>query len=453
MSNFAKSLSRRRVLRGMGTAVALPFLDAMLPTRLLTAAAPDGSSIPRRMAFLYVPNGVHMPAWTPQREGENYDLPATLEPLKKHQANLNVLTGLALDGAAAHGDGGGDHARSVAAFLTGSHPRKTDGADIQNGVSVDQVAAQQVGDQTRFASLELGLEASSQAGRCDSGYSCVYTSNMSWRNPTSPMAKEVDPAAVFQRLFAGQTRTDTLRAKSVREKYRKSILDFVQEDAQQLSQQLGANDKRKVDEYLYAVRDVEKRLVGAERLHINEQGVPDYPRPAGVPKEMGQHAELMMDMITLALQTDSTRILSFMFTNAGSNRSYPDLGVSDGHHELSHHGKNADKQAKIAKINRFHVEKLAYLLDRMSNVPEGDGTLLDHCMVVYGSGISDGDRHNHDDLPILLAGKGAGKIRSGRHIRYKNGTPLCNLYLWMLHQMGAQADRFGDSDGTLEHLG
>lgn len=454
MSNQAKSLSRRRVLRGMGTAVALPFLDAMLPTRLLTAAAPDAaSSIPRRMAFLYVPNGVHMPAWTPQQEGENYDLPATLAPLKKHQANLNVLTGLALDGAAAHGDGGGDHARSVAAFLTGSHPRKTDGADIQNGVSVDQVAAQQVGDQTRFASLELGLEASSQAGRCDSGYSCVYTSNMSWRNATSPMAKEVDPAAVFQRLFAGQTRTDTLRAKSVREKYRKSILDFVQDDAQQLAKQLGANDKRKVDEYLYAVRDVEKRLVGAERLHLNEEGVPDYPRPAGVPKEMGQHAELMMDMTTLALQTDSTRILSFMFTNAGSNRSYPDLGVSDGHHELSHHGKSADKQAKIAKINRFHVEKLAYLLDRMSNVPEGEGTLLDHCMVVYGSGISDGDRHNHDDLPILLAGKGAGKIRSGRHIRYKNGTPLCNLYLWMLQQMGAKVDRFGDSDGTLDHLG
>ncbi|QEG40001.1 DUF1552 domain-containing protein [Roseimaritima ulvae] len=453
MSKSVKSLSRRRVLRGMGTAIALPFGDAMLPTRLLTAAAADTAGPPRRMAFLYVPNGVHMPAWRPQQEGQQYDLPDTLQPLKKHQSNLNVLTGLALDGAAAHGDGGGDHARSVAAFLTGSHPRKTDGADIQNGVSVDQVAAQQVGDQTRFASLELGLEASSQAGRCDSGYSCVYTSNMSWRNATSPMAKEVDPAAVFQRLFAGQTRTDTLRAKSVREKYRKSILDFVQEDAQQLSQQLGANDKRKVDEYLYAVRDVEKRLVGAERLHLNEQGVPDYPRPAGVPKDMGKHAELMMDMITLALQTDSTRILSFMFTNAGSNRSYPDLGVSDGHHELSHHGKSADKQAKIAKINRFHVEKFAYLLDRMSSVPEGQGTLLDHCMVVYGSGISDGDRHNHDDLPILLAGKGAGKIRSGRHIRYDNGTPLCNLYLWMLQQMGAQVDHFGDSTAALKHLG
>jgi len=266
------------------------------------------------------------------------------------------------------------------------------------------------------------------------------------------MAKEVDPAAVFQRLFAGQTKTENARAKSVREKYRKSILDFVQEDAQQLSRKLGATDKRKVDEYLYAVRDVEKRLVGAEKLHLTEEGVPDYPRPAGVPKEMGKHAELMLDMTTLALQTDSTRVLSFMFTNAGSNRSYPDLGVSDGHHEVSHHGKSEEKQAKIAKINRFHAEKFAYLLDRMSRVAEGDGTLLDHCMVVYGSGISDGDRHNHDDLPILLAGKGGGRIESGRHIRYKNGTPLCNLYLWMLQQMGANVDHFGDSNGVLDKL-
>src|SRR6056297_1549809 len=451
MTTGAKSLDRRTVLRGLGTALALPVLDAMLPTRLLSAAA-VATPHPLRMAFLYVPNGMHMPDWKPHREGANYDLPRTLEQLAPYQKDINVLTGLTLDGAFAHGDGGGDHARSVAAFLTGSHPRKTDGSDIQNGVSVDQIAAQQIGGKTPFASLELGLEASSQAGRCDSGYSCVYTSNMSWRSPTSPMAKEVDPAAVFQRLFAGQTKTENARAKSVREKYRKSILDFVQEDAQQLSRKLGATDKRKVDEYLYAVRDVEKRLVGAEKLHLTEEGVPDYPRPAGVPKEMGKHAELMLDMTTLALQTDSTRVLSFMFTNAGSNRSYPDLGVSDGHHEVSHHGKSEEKQAKIAKINRFHAEKFAYLLDRMSRVAEGDGTLLDHCMVVYGSGISDGDRHNHDDLPILLAGKGGGRIESGRHIRYKNGTPLCNLYLWMLQQMGANVDHFGDSNGVLDKL-
>ncbi|MEM8666461.1 MAG: DUF1552 domain-containing protein [Planctomycetota bacterium] len=449
MENMPKSLSRRTVLRGIGTAVALPLLDVMSPNRLLSAATPRNRP-PLRMAFFYVPNGMHMPDWTPKKDGFKFDLPATLARLADHQDSFNVLSGLTLDGARAHGDGGGDHARSVAAFLTGAHPRKTNGADIQNGISVDQATVKYVGDATRFSSIELGLEASAQAGNCDSGYSCAYASNMSWRGPTNPMAKEIDPGAVFDRLFAGQTVKETRQAKSTREKYRKSVLDFVLEDAQQLHKNLPTVDQRKLDEYLYSVRDVEKRIAGADRLRMTEEGVPDYPRPSGVPRELAKHSELMMDMVTLAMQTDSTRILTFMMTNAGSNRSYPEIGVSEGHHESSHHGKSPHKQENVAKINRFQIDRFDYLLRRLKAVTEGQGTLLDNSMIVYGSGISDGDRHNHDDLPIILAGSAGGRIKTGRHIRYKNGTPLCNLYLWMMHQMGAKADAFGDSNGLLK---
>jgi len=446
------TLSRRTVLRGLGTTVALPVLAAMSETRLLSAVEGE-NEMPLRMAFFYVPNGMHMADWTPAKDGTRFDLPPTLDRLSEHRKSFNVLTGLALDGAKAHGDGGGDHARSVASFLTGAHPRKTNGADIQNGVSVDQATAKQVGDATRFASLELGLEASAQAGNCDSGYSCAYASNMSWRGPTNPVAKEIDPAAVFDRLFGGQTEKMTRRVRSTREKYRKSVLDFVLEDAKELHKKLPAVDQRKLDEYLYSVRDVEKRLAGADRLRLSEDGVPDYPRPSGVPRELGQHAELMLDMVALAMQTDSTRILSFMFTNAGSNRSYPEIEVSQGHHSLSHHGKSEEKQANVAKINRFQIERFSYLLKRLDSILEDNGkTLLDNSMLVYGSGISDGDRHNHDDLPIILAGKGGGRIRTGRHIRYENGTPLCNLYLWMMNQMGVRERRFGDSTGQLHNL-
>ena len=446
-----RSLSRRTLLRGLGTAVALPLLETMSPTRLLAATA-SKSKPPLRMAFFYVPNGAHMPDWTPDQDGRGYKAPPTLDRLKEHRDTFNVLSGLTLDGARAHGDGGGDHARSVAAFLTGAHPRKTNGADIQNGISVDQATAQHVGNQTRFASLELGLEASAQAGNCDSGYSCAYASNMSWRGPTNPMAKEIDPGALFDRLFAGDTVKQTRRAKSTREKYRKSVLDFVLDDAQRLHKVLPAVDRRKLDEYLYSVRDVERRLGSTEMLRMSEDGVPDYPRPRGVPKGLSKHSELMMDMVTLAMQTDSTRVISFMFTNAGSNRSYAEIDVSEGHHELSHHGKSEHKQEQIAKINRFHIDRFAYLLNKLKSINEGERTLLENSMVLYGSGISDGDRHNHDDLPILLAGNAGGKVKTGQHIRYKNGTPLCNLYVWMMQQMGAKVDEFGDSNGVLDRL-
>ena len=446
---MVETLSRRTMLRGAGVSLALPLLDVMSPSRLLSAAETP-SPPPLRMAFLYVPNGAHMADWTPKRADRDFELPPTLQRIAKYKHQFNVLSGLTLDGARAHGDGGGDHARSVASFLTGAHPKKTNGADIRNGVSVDQATAAAVGNHTRFSSLELGLEASAQAGNCDSGYSCAYASNMSWRGPTNPMAKEIDPGAVFDRLFGDKATKSTRRAPTFREKFRGSILDYALEDAKRLHQTLPPVDQRKLDEYLYAVRDVEKRIGGADRLRLDESGTPDYPRPSGVPRELQKHSELMMDMITLAMQTDSTRVFSFMFANAGSNRSYQQIGVNEGHHELSHHGKSEHKQAQIAKINRFHMDRFAYLLERLSSTREGDRTLLDNSMIVYGSGISDGDRHNHDDLPILLAGSAGGRIKTGRHLRFKNGTPLCNLYLWMMHRMGVRTRSFGDSNGELK---
>lgn len=446
-----RTLSRRSVLRGLGTIVALPWLEAMRPTRLLTAAERP-VELPLRMGFIYVPNGKHMAEWTPTIDGVGYEMPRTLGIVERHREDFNLLSGLTLDGAFAHGDGPGDHARSVASFLTGAHPYKTDGADIRNGVSIDQVVAQAVGSKTRFASLELGLEPSAGAGRCDSGYSCVYTSNLSWRTPTSPMAKEIDPGGVFDRLFGDRTTRDSVQVKNIRDKYRMSVLDFVLEDAQQLNRRLGAEDRRKLDEYLYSVRDVEKRLVGSEKLRLGEDGVPDYPRPAGIPRKMKDHGELMLDMMTLALQTDSTRVVTFMVANAGSNRGYPEVGVAEGHHDCSHHGKSQEKQQKVATIDRFHVGLFGYLLDRMSQVREGERTLLDNSMIVYGSGISDGDRHNHDDLPVVIAGQAGGRLTTGRHVRYPNRTPLCNLYLWMARQMGLEASSFGDSTEPLPNL-
>jgi hypothetical protein len=437
------------LLRGAGAAIALPLFDAMLPRAL--AAGPGLG--PQRLAFLYVPNGMHMPNWTPTKEGSSFDTPATLEPVKHLQDRINVLSNLALDGARAHGDGGGDHARSAAAFLTGAHPRKTDGADINNGVSIDQVIAGHIGTDTRFASLELGIEGSSQAGNCDSGYSCAYSSNLAWRSPTSPLAKEMNPTAVFDRLFAsGESEADK-KTSALRKSRRKSVLDFALQDAKKLHGELGAADRRKLDEYLYAVRDIESNLVYSEKLQVGENGIPNYQRPAGVPRELDEHCKLMLDMMALAFRTDSTRVMTFMFANEGNNRGYPELGAPEGHHDLSHHGKSPDKQAKIAKINLFYTQKLAYFLDLLASIPEADGTVLDNSFVLYGSGISDGDRHNHDDLPILMAGSGGGRIKTGRHIVMKRETPLCNLYTWLMKQFRVPGDSFGDSNGIVTEIG
>ena len=446
-------ISRRKVLRGLGTAVALPALEIMSGSPL-SAGTPSPVSAsgdaPKRMAFLYVPNGIHMPEWTPGKTGRNFELKKILKPVAEFKSKMNLLSGLTLNGARALGDGGGDHARSVAAYLTGAHPRKTDGKDIKNGISIDQLAAEEIGKQTRFSSLELGIEASSQSGRCDSGYSCAYSSNMCWRNPTTPVAKEVNPTAVFDRLFGKGKVKDRGEAKLKREKYKKSILDFVQEDADALKRKLGAGDQRKLEEYLYAVRQIEKQLLGADKLYVPETDVPDYPRPAGVPSQYEEHVKLMMDMMVLAFQTDSTRIQTFMFTNAGSNRNYKQVGAKMGHHDSSHHRKNEDKIANIEKINTYHVTLLRHFLHRLDSVKEGDGTLLDNSMIMYGSGIGDGDRHNHSNLPIALFGSAGKQYETGRHLTFPKETPLTNLYVRLLDDFGIRVDSFGDSNGKLD---
>ena len=437
-------LSRRAALKGMGVSIALPFLEAMLPA---TATAAAASKPPMRLAFLYVPNGVHMPAWRPQQEGALGTLPATLEPLAPFKKDLMVLTGLTLDKARANGDGGGDHARAMSAFLTGKHPRKTHGADIRVGVSADQVAALHVGKTTRFASLEIGCDGGQNAGSCDTGYSCAYSSNMAWRTESTPMTKEVDPGLLFERLF-GSPGGDVKDNRRVR--YDQSILDVVSEDANRLQNKLGAPDRHKLDEYLTGVREIEERIRKAQP--VVEVGQSKMAVPVGIPREYADHLKIMADLLVLAFQGDLTRVATFVFANEGSNRSYKAIGVPEGHHDLSHHGNDKKKQEKIQTINRFHVGSLAYLIGKLAAVKEGDGSLLDRCMIVYGSGNSDGNAHNHDDLPILLLGKGGGSIKPGRHICYPKETPLMNLYLSLLDRMGVPASTQGDSTGRLPSL-
>lgn len=442
-----RPISRRTVLRGLGAAVALPWLEAMGPlTGWANAASAPASAAPNRLAVLYVPNGKNMVDWTPKAEGKDFDLPSILQPLSPVKDDLLVLTGLTADKARANGDGGGDHARALAAFLTGCQPRKTDGTDIRAGTSVDQLAAARIGDQTRLPSLEIGCEQGSMAGNCDSGYSCVYSSTMSWRSATQPLPKEVNPKLVFERLFGNGP--DALRAK--RDEKRKSVLDFVRDDAGDVRKQLGAGDQRKFDEYLGAVRDIEQRILRAEKLPPVK--APDFTKPTAIPASYEEHLKLMCDLLVLAFQADVTRVSTFVFANEGSNKPYPFIGVREGHHDLSHHENKAEKKDKIRQINTFHTKQLAYLLTKLKGIKEGDGTLLDHCMIAYGSGNSDGNRHNHDDLPVLVAGKGCGTLKTGRHIRFAKETPLNNLWLSLLDRMSVKVQSLGDSTGALANL-
>lgn len=442
-------LSRRAVLKGLGVTISLPFLEAMLPS-FVTAQGNAARTFPKRMGFVYVPNGVNMQTWTPAAEGADFTLPATLRPLANFKEDLMVLSGLTVDKARPNGDGPGDHARAMSAFLTGSQPRKTAGADIRVGVSVDQFAAQRVGQATRFPSLEIGCEGGRLAGNCDSGYSCAYSNSISWRTESTPQPKEINPRAVFDRLFAPARPNDTAQAQ--RDQVQQSILDFVREDANQLRNRLGAADLRRLDEYTTSIREIERRLQTTPAAPPPERNG-GIARPGGTPSDYNAHLRIMADLLALAYQGDVTRIATFVYANEGSNRSYRHINVSEGHHDLSHHGNNAEKLEKIARINRFHIEAFAYLLDRLKNIREGDGTLLDNCMILFGSGNGDGNRHNHDDLPILLAGKGSGSLGTGRHVRYRPNTPLCNLFLSMLDRMGVQnVERFGDSTERLGRL-
>lgn len=440
-------LSRRTMLRGIGATLALPWLEAMGPLTSWAGNTALSEAAPNRMAFVYVPNGINMADWRPKVAGELGELQKTLQPLAAYKRDFSILTGLTADKARANGDGGGDHARALSAFLTGTQPRKTDGTDIRAGVSVDQVAAARMADKTRLASLEIGTEAGSMAGNCDSGYSCVYSSTMSWRSATQPLPKEVNPKLVFERMFGSGSKQE--RAK--RDARRKSVLDLVKEDFGELNGRLGRSDQRKLDEYFAAVRDLELRIERAGSLP--EARVPEgAARPDGIPAAYQDHIRLMCDLMVLAFQTDSTRVCTFVMANEGSNKPYPFIGVKEGHHDLSHHGNNEEKKAKIAQINLFHTTQLAYLIERMKSVKEGDGTLLDHCMLAYGSGNSDGNRHNHDDLPILVAGQGCGTLKAGRHIVYPNETPLNNLWLSMLNRMELPVHQLGDSTGELKNL-
>jgi len=449
-------LSRRALLHGTGTAMALPLLDAMLPAGLVPAAGPsaaraagESGPAPLRVAFLYVPNGVHMEDWTPKQEGAGFNLPATLEPLSAVKGRFSIHTGLAQKKAEANGDGAGDHARALATFLTGTQARKTAGADIRAGVSVDQIAAAHLGRHTRLPSLEIGTEGGGQSGNCDSGYSCVYSANIAWRSDTQSVPKESNPKLIFDRLFAAGRPGESAEARAKREQHSKSILDYVREEARGMERVVGAADRRKLDEYFTAVRELEQRL---ERFSGGASQEIGMARPEGPPERYEEHLRILADMLVLAFLTDSTRVSTCVFANEGSNKSYSFIDVPEGHHDLSHHGKNTEKQAKIQRINRFHVEQLAYLLEKLDKTREGEGSLLDRCMIVYGSGIGDGDRHNHDDLPILVAGGGGGALKPGRHVVHPKGTPLTNLYLSMLDGLGCPAPRLGDSTGRLADI-
>lgn len=448
----ATTLHRRTFLRGLGAAIALPMLDAMRPVSVLAGGSKDGKP-PVRMAFLFVPNGAHMQDWTPTQEGADFDLPWILDPLKAHKKDLLVLSGLAHDRGRANGDGGGDHARSAANWLTGAQPLKSEGSQIRVGRSADQVAAAVLGQQTRFASIEMGLEAGRQGGKCDTGYSCAYSNNISWRDDTTPMTREINPRLIFERLFANELPKQQGESFARRKLFRKSILDFVLDDAKALSAKVGGTDREKIDQYLYAVRDIEQRVERAEKMvAANTEVAKGYEIPEGIPESYEEHAKIMCDMLVLAFQADVTRVATFMLANEGSNRSYRNIGVSDGHHNLSHHQGDHAKHLKIREINKFHVQQLAYILNKLKSIPEGNGNMLDNSMICYGGGLADGDRHQHDNLPLLLAGGGGGTLLTGRHMRFSPETPMCNLLVSMLERVGAPVSSFGDSTGALRGL-
>jgi hypothetical protein len=430
-------IDRRTVLRGAGTAIALPLLESILPALVRGASREP----PVRMAFIFAPNGKHMPDWTAKAEGPLDKLPPILEPLQPWKSEVLQISGLGLSTEGAKVCGG--HSCTVGQFLTCVLPKRTLGKDLRAGISVDQVAAQAIGHHTRFPSLELGCVPSKYSGDCDAGYSCVYTTHIAWRTESSPLPKETDPRAVFDRLF----RKDLGRGGPAK----RSILDVALEDARRLHRRLGIGDRQKLDEYLFAIRQIERRIEGVEEDQRPQPAVNAGRRP-GIPRDRDEHIRLMLDMIALAFQTDSTRVITFMIGNGSDNRSFPEIGISDGHHNLSHHAGSKKKQAKLSRINRHYMTHLQYLLEKLSSVKESNGTLLHNSMILYGCAFGDGNAHDQTDLPILIAGRGGGKIRSGRHIQCKKGTPLANLYRAMLDKVGAPTDRFGNSTGRLGGL-
>ena len=451
-------LSRRTFLRGTGAAIALPLLDAMRPLKALAAAPATGPAVapPVRTAVLYFPNGAWMDSWVPKKSGADYELPFSLSPLQKHKGEMLVLSGL--DKAASHeGDG---HYAKTANFLTGAHVNKTTGKDISaGGVSMDQVMAQKLGDLTPLPSLELSIDPVVSGIDSNVGYTRLYASYISWRGPNQPVAREMSPRAVYDRLFGPKDAQGRPAKSSRAADDDRSLLDLTLSDAADLRKRLGRDDQVKVDEYLEAVRAAEKRIEFASKPDARgwkPRTAPDRPAAPspGVPKEYTEHVRLMLDLMVLSFWTDSTRVASFMFANDVSGRNFSHIvdGVHGGHHEISHHENDPKKIEQYKLINRWHVEQFAKVLEKMRSIKEGEGTLLDHSMVLFGSSFSDGNRHDPANLPLILAGRGGGAIKPGRHIASPGGTPLCNLYASMLDNMGVGVPRFGDSKGKLSVL-
>lgn len=441
-----KYLPRRTVLRGLGAAIALPLLDGMVPA--LTAQRRTAAAPVRRFGVFYVPNGMSMPYWFPKEEGPLAALPPTLQSLSAFKDRVLLCGGLD-DESANLVKGGGDHARSAGTFLTCVPFKITSGADVFAAVSMDQIAARELSKETQLASLELGIESNAMVGNCDGGASCAYTNTIAWRTPTTPLPIENDPRAVFERLFGTTGSTDP-EARMERLRRDRSILDAVGGELKGLELILGPGDQIKLDEYLDALRDIERRIQMAEQQSTRELPVVD--QPVGVPSDYAEHAKLMMDLLALAYQTDLTRISSFMLAREVSGRAYPEIGVSDSHHPLSHHQDESAKLERLHKINEYHFQQFAYLVEKLAALPEADGTMLDSTLFLYGTGISDSNTHFHDDLPIALVGGKATGIQGGRYVRYADDTPLANLHMTILDKLGVPVDSFGDSNGHLERL-
>jgi hypothetical protein len=438
-----KALPRRTFLRGMGSAaIALPFLDAMAPAFAATKKQPV------RMAFFYVPNGMIMDGWNPSYEGKFQELPRALKSLEPFKDDMLQLGNLTHNTGRALLDGAGDHGRCCGSYLTGVQVKKSL-IDIKNGISFDQIVANEIGKQTRFPSLELGMEDARQAGDCDSGYACAYTNNLAWRSETQPLPPILDPRALFERIF-GKGLPITPEKRLRQSKYRRSILDFVTEDTHKLEATLGPTDRRKLDEYLSSIREVERQIDRAET--DNAQIEPNMDKPYGIPADFAEHFRMMSNMMAIAFQADQTRIITFLMTREGSSRPYRELGIPDGHHPLTHHRNQADLIEKVRQINTYHVQQFASFVEKMKATKEGDGTLLDNCMLVYGAGLSDPNAHLHEDLPTVIVGKGGNYFKTGRRVIARRETPMCNLFLTMMDRMGVPVDNFGDSTGKLEGL-
>jgi hypothetical protein len=436
-----KALARRTFLRGMGATVALPLLDAMVPS--MTALARTPAEPVRRLGFVYMPMGCDLPRWTPPGPSGLAELSPTLQSLRPFVDQLTVISNLELKNAYP-----GTHATSNAAFLSAAKAKWTESTDYYLGTTVDQIAAKQIGDQTLLPSLELSMDLLQTIGQCDNGYACVYQNNLSWSSPTTPLPAEAHPRIVFERLF-GEGGSAADRRAALRK--RASLLDWVRDDITRLQNRLGPEDRARVGLYLETVREVERRIQKAEAGTPDDQ-MPDLDRPAGVPAAYADHARLMFDLQVLAMQADVTRVITFQLARETSNRTYPEIGVPDPHHPLTHHGNDADKIAKMAKINAFHVSLFAYYLEKLKATPDGDGNLLDHALVLYGSGMGNPNIHDHVNLPIVVAGGAAGRVKGGRHIRYAEPTPLANLHLTLLERVGVRMDAFADSRGKVDEL-